>query len=69
MSLLPIGLFARKADSLLGLDIGSTAIKLVELSHSNAGYRLEARAGEALPQSTVTAGNVVAARIDAAGGD
>ncbi len=53
-----MGLWARKSGSLLGLDIGSSAVKLVELSHSSAGYRLAAHAVEALPRGAVVGGNI-----------
>ncbi|NJN51643.1 MAG: pilus assembly protein PilM, partial [Gammaproteobacteria bacterium] len=36
------GLFTKKSDILLGLDISSTTVKLLELSKSNGRYRVEA---------------------------
>ncbi len=46
-------------EGLLGIDIGSSAIKLVELSRIPAGYRVEAQAIEPLPPRAVAAGEIV----------
>ena len=48
-------LFSRKSGSLLGVDIGSTAVKLVELSHGASPCRLDAWAVEPLPEGAATA--------------
>ena len=53
-----MALFSRKSDSLLGVDIGSTAVKLVELSHAAQSYRLDAWAVETLPAGSAKAGNI-----------
>ena len=53
-----MGLFSRKSGSLLGVDIGSTAVKLVELSPTAQSCRLDAWAVEPLPVGTATAGNI-----------
>jgi len=45
--------FGRKQPTLLGLDIGSTAIKLVELSRAPSGVHLETYAIEPLPPNAV----------------
>ena len=49
--------FGRKKTALLGLDIGSTAIKLIELSQSNGAstslHRIESYAVEPLPANAV----------------
>ncbi|MXY55386.1 MAG: type IV pilus assembly protein PilM [Gammaproteobacteria bacterium] len=42
----------------LGLDIGSSAVKVVELSRSDKSYRVEAFAVEPVPAGTVIAGNI-----------
>ena len=42
----------------LGLDIGSSAIKIVELSRFEGSYRVEAFAVEPLPAGSVVAGNI-----------
>lgn len=51
-------LFSRKSGSLLGLDIGSTAVKLVELSFAAPPCRLDAWAVEALPATAAAGGNI-----------
>jgi type IV pilus assembly protein PilM len=51
--------FKTKSPSLIGVDIASTSIKLVELSQTGKGtYRLERYAIEPLPKDTVTDGNI-----------
>src|SRR5580765_8469371 len=48
-----------KAPPLIGIDISSSALKLVELSESGRGsYRLERYAIEALPKDVVSDGNI-----------
>jgi len=48
-----------KSPSLIGVDIASTSIKLVELSQTGKGvYRLERYAIEPLPKDNVTDGNI-----------
>lgn len=48
-----------KARSLVGLNISSSAVKMVELSGSrNGGYQLECYAIESLPEGAVVDGNV-----------
>ena len=51
-------LFARKTPSLLGLDIGSSAVKLVELSRRRGNYCVEACAIEPLPANAVEERNI-----------
>jgi type IV pilus assembly protein PilM len=53
------GLFNKKTRTLLGIDISSTSVKLVELSRQGAGYRVEAYAVEPLPASAVIDRNIV----------
>jgi len=51
--------FQRKSPSLIGVDIASTSLKLVELTETGKGtYRLERYAIEPLPRETVTDGNI-----------
>ncbi len=48
-----------KSPSLIGVDIASTSIKMVELTQGGKGiYRLERYAIEPLPKDTVTDGNI-----------
>jgi type IV pilus assembly protein PilM len=47
------GLFNKKANTLLGIDISSTSVKLLELSRQGDRYRVEAYAVEPLPASAV----------------
>ena len=60
-----MGLFARKNAPLLGLDISSTAVKLLELSLNGDRYRVESYAVEPLPQNAVSERNIT--DIDAVG--
>lgn len=48
----------RKSSSLLGIDISSTSIKLLELSRSGKGYRVESYSVEPLPPSSVVEKNI-----------
>jgi type IV pilus assembly protein PilM len=51
--------FQTKSTSLIGVDIASTSLKLVELTETGKGsYRLERYAIEPLPKDTVTDGNI-----------
>jgi len=45
--------FSSKSNIMLGLDISSTAIKLIELSRSGMNYRVESYAAEPLPPNSV----------------
>src|SRR6478752_8535656 len=52
-------LFKTKSPTLIGIDIASTSLKLVELTETGKGtYRLERYAIEPLPKDTVTDGNI-----------
>src|SRR4051812_44346389 len=54
-----LDLFKTKAPALIGVDISSTAVKLVELSQASSGaYRLERYAIEPLPKDVVADGNI-----------
>lgn len=59
------GLFNKKANTLLGIDISSTSIKLLELSRQGNRYRVEAYAVEPLPANAVTEKNI--AELDGVG--
>jgi type IV pilus assembly protein PilM len=48
----------RNKPRLLGIDISSTSIKLVELSKTDKGYRVESLAVEPLPANAVTEKNI-----------
>lgn len=53
-----LGLFTKKANTLLGIDISSTSVKLIELSRSGARYRVESYAVEPLPANAVVEKNI-----------
>ncbi|NWB86662.1 MULTISPECIES: type IV pilus assembly protein PilM [Pseudomonas] len=53
-----LGLFGKKAHSLLGIDISSTSVKLLELSRSGNRYRVESYAVEPLPANAVVEKNI-----------
>jgi type IV pilus assembly protein PilM len=52
------GLFSKKANSLLGIDISSTSVKLLELSRSGNRFKVEAYAVEPLPANAVVEKNI-----------
>ena len=52
-------LFAKKQRPLLGLDITTSSVKLIELGRSGSQYRVEAYAAEATPQNSVNEKAVV----------
>lgn len=51
-------LFKRKQKRLLGIDISSTSVKLIELSRSGDGFKVEAYAVEPLPDNAVVEKNI-----------
>jgi len=54
-----LDVFKTKSPSLIGVDIASTSIKLIELSQTGKGtFKLERYAIETLPKDTVTDGNI-----------
>lgn len=56
---MPIGqFFKRTTPPLTGLDISSTAVKLLELSRSGSRYRVESYAVEPLPPNSVVEKNI-----------
>lgn len=54
-----MGLFSSKAPPLVGVDISSTAVKLLQLSQSGGRYRVEHYAVEPLPPNAVVEKNIV----------
>ena len=54
-----LSLFGSKTRSLIGLDLSSSAVKMVELGNDGkSGYRVERYAIEVLPRDVVTDGNI-----------
>lgn len=51
-------IFERKQKPVLGLDISSTSVKLLELSRQGDGYRVEGYAVKALPPNVVVEKNI-----------
>jgi len=60
-----VGLLSRKKPPLIGLDISSTAVKLLELSQNGGRYRVESYAVEPLPVNSVVEKNI--ADVEAVG--
>lgn len=60
-----VGLFKKASAPLVGVDISSTAVKLLQLSRSGGGYRVEHYAVEPLPANAVVEKNI--ADVDAVG--
>ena len=50
--------FRRKAKAIIGLDISSTSVKLLELSRHGKGYRVESYGVKALPIGSVIEKNI-----------
>lgn len=53
-----LGLFKKKANTLLGIDISSTSVKLIELSYLGGRYKVEAYAVEPLPAGAIVERNI-----------
>lgn len=53
-----MSLFKRKSKPIIGLDISSTSVKLVELSSHSGGYRVESFAIKVLPVGAVVEKNI-----------
>ncbi|HEX6549710.1 MAG TPA: pilus assembly protein PilM [Gammaproteobacteria bacterium] len=47
-------LFKRSSEPLLGIDISTSSVKLIELSKSGGNYRVESFAAEAMPANAIT---------------
>lgn len=58
-------LFSKKSNALLGIDISSSSIKMLELSKSGAKYKIENYASRPLPEGAVVEKNI--ANLDAVG--
>ncbi|MDX9686334.1 pilus assembly protein PilM [Halopseudomonas formosensis] len=54
-----LGLLKKKSNALLGIDISSTTVKLLELSRSGNRYKVESYAVEPLPPGAVAEKNIV----------
>jgi type IV pilus assembly protein PilM len=54
-----VALFSTKTPSLLGVDISSTAVKLLQLSQVGGRFRVEHYAVEPLPPNAVVEKNIV----------
>ena len=52
-------LFSSKSRTLLGLDITTSSVKLIELGRSGSQFRVESYAAEATPQNAVNEKAVV----------
>ena len=53
-----MGMFSRKNKPIVGLDISSTSVKLVELSYSHNRYKVESFASRALPTGALVEKNI-----------
>lgn len=53
-----LGLFKNKSNTVLGLDISSTAVKVLELSRNGRRYKVEAFGMEPLPVGAVVENNI-----------
>jgi type IV pilus assembly protein PilM len=58
-----VALFRRKHIPLLGVDISSTSVKLLELARSGGRYRVESYAVEPLPPNSVMEKNITDAQL------
>lgn len=54
-----MALFSNKSDGMMGIDISSTGIKLVELSRSRSGYELTAMAAIPLPRDAIVENTII----------
>ena len=53
-----LGLFKNKSNAVLGIDISSTSVKVLELSRSGDKYRVEAFGEQSLPAGAVVENNI-----------
>jgi type IV pilus assembly protein PilM len=58
-----VALFGRKQPPMLGIDISSTSVKLLELSRSGNRYRVESYAVEPLPPNSVVEKSITDAEL------
>ena len=54
-----MALFSNKSEAMMGVDISSTGIKLVELSHSRSNYELKSMAIVPLPRDAIVENTIV----------
>jgi len=54
-----VSLFSSKSESLMGVDISSTGIKLVELGRTRAGYELKSMAVVPLPRDAIVENTII----------
>jgi len=54
-----VAFFSSKSGNLIGVDIGSTSIKLVQLSRSRSGYELVSMAAVPLPRDAIVENTIV----------
>ncbi|MCK5717303.1 MAG: pilus assembly protein PilM [Thiomargarita sp.] len=54
-----MSIFSLKPDNVVGIDISSTAVKLLELSRSNKGIQVESYGMEYLPEKAIQDKNIV----------
>ena len=52
-------LFGRRSPALVGLDIGSSAVKAVELEATGTGFRVVAAGCAPMPRDAIVAGAIV----------
>ena len=53
-----MGIFNRKSKQIIGLDISSTSVKLIELSYGSGGYQVESFASKPLAHGAVVEKNI-----------
>ena len=53
-----MSLFERKSKPVIGLDISSTSVKLLELARNGASYRIESYSAKPLPPGAVVEKNI-----------
>jgi len=58
-----VGLLGRKQTPLLGVDISSTSVKILELSRGGGNYKVESYAVEPLPPNSVVEKNITDAEL------
>jgi type IV pilus assembly protein PilM len=62
-----VSLFSLKPEPVVGIDISTTAVKLLELSKTSSGYRVESYAFEPLPETAVVDKNINENEIEVVG--
>jgi len=54
-----VGLFSKRNEGLVGIDISATGVKLVELGHGRSGYELKSMAIVPLPRDAIVENTVI----------